>query len=252
MPARSADHFLLSFGALHVPVKLFATGTARPVRLNLLHANCGSRLKQQHRCPVHDVVVPRESQSRGYEVARDTLVEFSEADLDALDGTGGKQLVLERFVPLAELEPELVERTWLLGADKGGAPGCALLLGGLEQTRRAGVGRRWTRGKEQLCAVQALNGHLILQELYYPHERADLADVPTIPAAPNEHVELVSALIDQLAAADLEGLDDRYMNRVEHAASLKAAGGQLVPATEELPPATLDFAAALRASLKSA
>ena len=49
---------MVSFGLVTIPVKLYSTGeTAVGVQFNMLHAKCGSRLKQQYVCPTDDAVV---------------------------------------------------------------------------------------------------------------------------------------------------------------------------------------------------
>ncbi|HTD52600.1 MAG TPA: Ku protein, partial [Thermoanaerobaculia bacterium] len=73
MSARAIAAANVSFGLVSIPVKLFsAANTSSGISFNLLHAKCGSRVKQQYICPKEDnVIVPREEMRKGYEFAKD-------------------------------------------------------------------------------------------------------------------------------------------------------------------------------------
>ena len=51
MAARALASVMVTFGMVSIPVKLYAATQAQAgVSFNLLHAACGSRLKQQYLC----------------------------------------------------------------------------------------------------------------------------------------------------------------------------------------------------------
>ena len=51
MAARSIASLTVSFGLVSIPVKLYsATQPRAGVSFNLIHAKCGSRLRQQYVC----------------------------------------------------------------------------------------------------------------------------------------------------------------------------------------------------------
>ena len=52
MAARSIGSLTVSFGLVAIPVKLYtATQSQNAISFNMLHKDCGSRLKQQYICP---------------------------------------------------------------------------------------------------------------------------------------------------------------------------------------------------------
>jgi DNA end-binding protein Ku len=88
MPTRAIATTSVSFGLVSVPVKLYSTGEpGSRVSFNLLHADCGTRLKQQYICPKHEVIVARDEMSKGFEFSKDQYVTFSEIALITWDPT---------------------------------------------------------------------------------------------------------------------------------------------------------------------
>jgi DNA end-binding protein Ku len=78
MAARSIASLSVSFGLVSIPVKLYsATEASRSISFNLLHKDCGSRLKQQYLCIKEEVPVAREDMVKGYEFSKDQYVIFT-------------------------------------------------------------------------------------------------------------------------------------------------------------------------------
>jgi non-homologous end joining protein Ku len=60
---------------LAIPVELHTATHSQNVSFNLLHAKCGSRLKNRHLCPVCNEVVERHQLVRGYEIEKGRYVQ---------------------------------------------------------------------------------------------------------------------------------------------------------------------------------
>ena len=64
--ARSIAGATVSFGLVSIPVKLYtATRSTGTISFHLLHAKCGTRLKQQYICPTDQEIVPRDDMVKG-------------------------------------------------------------------------------------------------------------------------------------------------------------------------------------------
>ena len=50
MAARSVGSGTISFGLVSIPIKLFTATSPKAIGFNMLHKECGSRLKQQLIC----------------------------------------------------------------------------------------------------------------------------------------------------------------------------------------------------------
>src|SRR5687767_13080810 len=106
MAARSIASLTVSFGLVSIPVKLYsATEASQKISFNLLHKDCGSRLRQQYFCVKEDVPVGREDMVKGYEFAKDQYVMFSPEELKALEEAGTQTADIAEFVPIEAIDP---------------------------------------------------------------------------------------------------------------------------------------------------
>ena len=85
MPPRSIGSGAISFGLVSIPVKLYLAASSEAPSFNLLHASCGSRIRQQRFCPACNKVVEREDLIKGYEFAKDQYVKVTDEELKALE-----------------------------------------------------------------------------------------------------------------------------------------------------------------------
>ncbi len=77
MAPRSIASLTLSFGLVSIPIKVYsATESKSSVNFNLLHKDCGTRLKQRYICPTHQKVVERSDMVKGYEFEKEKYVIF--------------------------------------------------------------------------------------------------------------------------------------------------------------------------------
>ena len=142
MAARSITSLTVSFGLVSIPVKLYsATQPRRAISFNLLHKDCGSRLKQQYICAKEEVVVPREDIVKGYEFAKDQYVIFTPEELKALEEAGSHAVEITEFVPIESVDPVFFDKAYYLAPDKGGAKPYALLAKALRESNRCALGR---------------------------------------------------------------------------------------------------------------
>ena len=100
MAPRSIGSATVSFGLVSIPVRLYVATHSEQPSFNLLHGECGSRIKQQTWCPVHERVVERRELARGREVQKGEYVTFTEDELNALEAAASMAIDIQEFVPL--------------------------------------------------------------------------------------------------------------------------------------------------------
>ena len=105
MPIRSIGSGAISFGLVSIPVNLYVATSSESPSFNLLHAKCGSRIKQQRFCPVCKVVVEREELVKGYEFDKNQYVRLTDDELKALEGEASEAIEISEFVPLSKVDP---------------------------------------------------------------------------------------------------------------------------------------------------
>jgi len=254
MAARSIGSLTIAFGLVSIPVKMYsATEASKTISFNMLHKDCGSRLKQQYLCLKEEVPVAREDIVKGYEFAKDQYVMFTPDELKALEEAGTQTAEIAEFVPIEAIDPVYFDKAYYLAPDKGGAKPYALLAKALRESDRCAVGRYAARGKQYIVMLRPVEQGLVMQQLLYAAEVRSISDIE-IPQTEVKDAELKLAqlLIDQQASDtfDPSVYTDDVRARVEEAVQKKVEGQQITMV--EAPQATgqvIDLMEALRASL---
>jgi DNA end-binding protein Ku len=256
MPPHATGAGTISFGLVSIPVRLYTATSPAGVSFNLLHAACGSRIRQQTFCPTCNTVVERAQLVRGYEVAREQYVRVTDAELKALEGEASQTIDIAEFVPLAQVDPIFFEKTYYLGPDKGGEKAYRLLTDALERSQRVALATFVMRGKESLVLIRAARGGLLLHAMYFADEVRDFGEIDKGEAAKIREGELDLALqlVSALARDEFapERYADHYRQRVLDLIDRKVQG-QEVTAVAPAPPRAqvVDLMEALRESLKN-
>ncbi|HUF34604.1 MAG TPA: Ku protein [Gemmatimonadales bacterium] len=244
----------ISFGMVTIPVKLFGATESRDISFNLLHATCGSRLKQLRWCPTEDVEVPWNETSRGYEYAKGQYVVLTDEDFANLPLPSKHTIEISAFVGEDEIDPVFYERSYYLAPDERAAKPYALLLQALEKKKLAAIAAITIRKKEQLCVLRPQAGAMMLETLFYRDEVRAQPEVETKAAKVSEReLEMAFTLIELLRKPfDPEEYKDTYREALGELIEAKLEGREVV----ESPPAqetrVIDLADALRRSVEAA
>jgi DNA end-binding protein Ku len=256
MAPRSIATGTISFGLVSIPVRLYpASQSAAAVSFNLLHARCGTRVKQQYVCPRDGEKVEREEMVKGYEVAKDRWVTFTAEELAALDEIATQTIDIAEFVSIADVDPLFFDGAYHLGPDRGGAKAYRLLALALERAGKAALARYAARGKQYLVLIRARGGRLVLQQLHYRDELRPPEEIPVDDAEVKDaELQLALALVEQATADGFhpERYEDTVKQRVLEAIARKVAGQQITAAAPVEPQAqVIDLLDALKASLQA-
>lgn len=256
MAARAIASGTISFGLVSIPVKLFTATSSEQVRFNMLHAETKGRVKQQYVLASTGEVVDRKSMAKGYEYARGQYVVFTEEELKKLEAERSSSIDIVEFVPLGTVDLIHVEKTYYLGADKGGDKAYKLLSTAMLQTDKVAVGRWAARGKEQLVVIRPYHDGLLLHQMFYANEVRSFEEVDTTANVQFKDIEreLAIKLINELSVDtfDPSKYHDEYAERVKAAVDQKIAG-QEVAIVGEVPRAEIiDLFEALKQSLAEA
>lgn len=254
MAARSIASLSISFGLVSIPVKLYtATQSSSGISFNLLHKDCGSRLKQQYLCLREGVVVERADMVKGYEFSKDQYVTFTAEELKELEEKGTATVEITEFVPSETIDATYYDKAYYLAPDKGGAKPYALLAEGMRKTGRCAVGRWAARGKQYLVEIRPIAEGLVMQQLFYADEVRSISEVEIQSGEVKEaELNLAVQLIEQNASVGFNpaAYEDAVKKRIEAAIQQKVEGKEISFAEEAQPSAqVIDLMEALRASL---
>jgi DNA end-binding protein Ku len=254
MPPHSIGSGTISFGLVSIPVKMYSAASSGGVSFNLLHAKCGSRIKQQTFCPVCNVVVDRAELVKGYEFAKDQYVRVSDEELKSLEGESSKLIDIGEFVPLEKVDPIYFEKTYYLGPDKGGEKAYRLLTDAMTASGRVALATFVMRGKESLVLIRAAQSGLMLHTMYFADEVRSFDEIDKGQSAKikDGELQLAQQLIDGLSSAEFEPThySDAYRQRVLDLVDSKVEGKEITAAGPQVQRAqVIDLMEALKASL---
>lgn len=253
----------ISFGLVAIPVKLYSSGeSSNDIRFNMIHEECGTRVKYRYFCPSCEVHVERGDLVKGYEFAKGQYVLFSAEELAALQPESTNAIEITEFVPLAEVDPVYFEKTYYLGPDKGGAKPYRLLSEAMRETGRAALARYLARGKDYLVLLRPFDQGLAMQQLRYADEIRSFDEVPigqadgkgssSKNAVQPAELELALKIIEQISSDSFqpEEYEDEQRLRTWALIESKIDGEEVVVPPAAAPKAqVIDLMAALKASL---
>ena len=198
----------LSFGLVSIPVGLApATKPAArqsDVSFRMLHRECLTPIKQKRWCPTHDRELAPDEIVKGWEVAKGQFVIVEEAELEALERHDDSRTIdIERFVPLDDVDPIWMDRTYFLvpGAAPAQRRPYKLLLEAMEESSVGAIGRLVRSGRESLCLVRPRGQGLVLETLYLVEDVYSQAEIDEAM----EETDLKAQELD-LARQIVEGL----------------------------------------------
>jgi DNA end-binding protein Ku len=254
MAPHSLGSGTISFGLVSIPVKMYTAASSGGVSFNLLHAKCGSRIKQQTFCPVDNEVVERSALVKGYEFQKDQYVRFTDEELKSLEGESSKVIDIAEFVPLSSVDPIYFEKTYYLGPDKGGEKPYRLLADAMAKSDKVALATFVMRGKESLVLVRPAQDGLMLHTMYFADEVRDFGEIEKGKSVKLREGELGLAerLIGELSHDEFkpEQYRDQYRERVLELASSKVEGKEITAVEPEAQRAqVIDLMDALKQSL---
>ena len=248
----------MSFGLVNVPVKLTTAQSPKDVHFNQLHDADGARIQMKRVCSADGEEVDYNHIVKGYDLGGGRYVMVEPEELSSIDVEMTRNIDIEEFVDLAEIDPVYFEKSYYLVPDGRAEKPYALLVETMQRCGKVALGRFVLRTKQYLAALRARDGVLVLSTMLYADEVVDPGElsVPTADdTAPTEReLNMAAQLVESLSAPfDPEKYHDDYREKVLALIEAKADGEIITapaPAEEHAP--VVDLMAALEASLARA
>jgi DNA end-binding protein Ku len=256
MALRPLRNATITFGLVNIPVRFFTATKSEDISFNLLHKDCGSRVNRKWWCPEHDQTITYDDMIRGYAVAKNRYVTFSDEEIEALESDDNRALEITEFVDLDQIDPVFFEKAYYLGPAPGAGKTYKLLAEAMKKQNKVAVARWVSGGREHLVVVRPFENGLILHTMYYADEVRDFGAVDIEDAQPRDkEVALAEMLINELTEEAFNPLayKDEYRERLMDRIRAKAEGETIVsPAAAEDSRAgeVVDIMEALRRSLE--
>ncbi len=243
----------VSFGLVGVPVRLVSATRAQDVRFHQLDAQSGSRIRYRKVSEATGEEVHNDGIVKGYEVAPGEYVTITQEDLDAFAPKSTRQIEIEDFVDLEDIDPIYFEQAYYLEPGKNGEKQYRLLHDTMARLQKVAIGRVVIRSKEALVAIRPVDGVLVLETMRFADEilEADRTLLEGVEAPSEREIELAGQLVQLLAGTfDPSKYRDEYRDSIRELIERKAAGEKIVaPTAPETGAKVLDLVSALEASL---
>jgi DNA end-binding protein Ku len=246
----------VSFGLVNVPVKLTTAQSPKDVRFHQLHDADGARINQKRVCSLDGEEVEYGHIVKGYDLGGGRYVIVEPEELASIDIEMTRNIDIEEFVDLVEIDPVYFEKSYYLVPDGRAEKPYALLVETMQNTGKVALGRFVLRTKQYLVVLRARDGVLVLSTMLYADEvvATEDLDIPSAAdTAPNEkELKMAAQLVESLSAPfDPDKYRDDYREKVLALIEAKADGeiiSQPETAAAETAP-VVDLMAALEASL---
>lgn len=246
----------ISFGLVHVPVKLYPATERKDIKFNYLHEACKTPLKYERFCPTCEMKVPQEHIVRGYEYEKGRYVILREEDLANMPLDTARSVDIVDFVDLQEIDPVYFDKSYYLTPGDGGEKAYELLKQAMEKTGRIAVAKVVIRSKESLAVLRVYKQALVMETMFYPDEIRSLEHLPelnyNVKINENE-IKMAENLISSLAEPFApEKYHNEYRQALMDVIQAKVAGEEVEIAPRPETGKIVDLMEALKASIQLA
>jgi len=248
----------IAFGLVNIPVRLYAATEDHDVTLHQVHDKDGGRIRYQRRCEVCGRVIDYEHIDRAYQEGDRTIV-LTEDELSTLPEERSREIDVREFVPSAQLDPIMFDRSYFLEPDAQSVKAYTLLRRALEKTDRTAVVLFSLRRKTRLGALRVRDKVLMLQSLLWDDEvrEADFDVLDSSVRVSQKELGMAASLVDSLASDfSPENFSDEYQEQLRKLIDAKLEHGEDVDTAatfgeqDEEGGEVVDLMAALRASVE--
>jgi DNA end-binding protein Ku len=159
----------ITFGLVHVPVKVYSATQSHDVSLHQVHGEDGGRIRYQRKCEVCDEVVPYDAIQKAYDDGDQTVI-LTPDDLASLPAERSHEIEVIEFVPADQVDVLRMDKSYFLEPEESALKPYSLLRQALEDTDRTAIVRFALRQRTHLAAMRVRGDVLMLQTLLWDDE----------------------------------------------------------------------------------
>jgi DNA end-binding protein Ku len=248
----------INFGLVNIPIGLAVAQQRQDVSFRTLHRECGTPIKQKRWCPLHERDVEADELVKGWEFVKGQYVVVEDSDLESVALQRSQSIDIDRFVPLADVDPIYFDRAYYLApadAEAQRRP-YVLLLRAMQDAGVAAVGKFVLWGKENLCLIRPLGDALALELLYCAEDirpRAEIDGLVGETAVKEPELQMARQLVESLVGEfDPAAFRNEYREDLRAMLDAKLAGSEIVQPEPLAPAPVIDLMDALKQSIAQA
>lgn len=221
----------IKFSLVSIPVKMYTATKPRLISFDLLHKDCGTKIKQERLCPRCNKVLSNEELVRGYKYGKDLYIVVTDEDLEKARKETTDAIEIVKFVDDTSIHPIYFTDSHYLAPDgKAGAEAFALLHRALLDLHKSALAKVVMRNREYLMAIRPYNGTLIAFNLHFPDEvvavnQVEEGEVVKGIKLDEKSLELAKTLVENLSGDFVpEEFTDEYTQTLLNIIKAKAEG----------------------------
>lgn len=245
----------LTFGMISIPVKLFPAARSESLGFHMLHKNCGSRVKQQLYCPVHEETISRSDTVKGYEYEKNRYVEIEPEEVKKIEPRTARAMEILEFVAADEVDPLYFENSYFLVPDEPGRRAYVLLRQALADRKKLAVAKVSMHNREYTVIVRPLEKGLAVHSMFYENEVRSIQDAGNVDGleVKEKELELATSLVESLSASfEPEKFHDTFQDNLRKLVEAKLEGQPVEEVQKPKLAPVIDLMAALKKSLEEA
>ncbi len=239
----------VAFGLVNVPVKVYSATEDHDLKFHQVHAKDNGRIKYRRVCEECGEVVEYRDIARAYEADNGQTVVITDEDIATLPEERSHEIEVLEFVPAADIDPLMYDRSYFLEPDGKSSKSYVLLAKALVETDRVAIVHFALRNKTRLAALRVKDfssSHgprnvMVVHTLLWPDEIRD-PDFPSLDAAVDvraPELKMAGQVVESMASDFRpEEFTDTYQEQLRELVEAKLAGGEAFATAEA--PARLD------------
>ncbi len=217
----------IGFGLVYIPVVLHNAIKNNDIGFNMLDKKTKSRIQYKKTCAeCNNREVKNEDIVKGYQIEKGEYVIFTPDELEKLKTKQDKNVVIEKFVNLNEINPIYFDRTFYVAPEKKeGERAYFLLKTVLKDEHKVGIAKTMLGASECVVAVWVRGDDLLLSRLFFADE-VQQNPASKIDVKVNEkEIVLAKNIIDAMSdKLDMSEYRDEYNLRLKQAIVTKQKG----------------------------
>lgn len=144
----------IAFGLVNVPVKVYSATADHDIRFHQVHAKDNGRIRYKRVCEACGEVVDYRDLARAYESGDGQMVAITDDDIASLPEERSREIEVLEFVPAADVDPMMFDRSYFLEPDSKSSKSYVLLAKTLAETDRMAIVHFTLRNKTRLAALR--------------------------------------------------------------------------------------------------
>ncbi len=217
-----------------IPIKMYNAIAKSSLQFHLYHQECGSPIRQEMICPVHQRRLAPDEVVRGYQYGKDLHVVITDEDLRRARQESSDTIEVLKFVDASQIDPIYYTEAHYLAPDgQAGAEAFALFLRALQESGKTALAKVIMHNREHLVNLRPHQGVFAAFTLHYPEEIKAVQEIEEAGWAAKIQVDEGNLTMARAIVAHLSGdfipeqYRDEYSRTLMDLIKAKAEGKEL-------------------------